>query len=90
MNVKELIEKLQEYPQDASVAVLYSACSDYSILEADELSFIPAPGIIQNKNPYPNNRQYVLRNGQVMLYDPKTWPKDEVPSFLNLLIFPGN
>lgn len=88
MNVRELIETLQKYPQDASVAVLYRACSDYSVLEADELTFYPSPGYI---GCHPMlNRQYVLRNNQVIRYDPKTWPKDETPEFLSLLVFPGN
>ena len=86
MNVKNLIDKLKTYPQDASVVVLYTACSDYCILEDDALTFIPSPGDVKKWD----SAQYVLRNGMVMRYDVKTWPKEEVPQFLSLLVFPGN
>ena len=86
MTAKELIEKLQEYPQDTSVVCLYEEYSDYTILDADDLSFVPSPGVTSPRREL----QYVLRNGKVMRYDVKTWPKDEVPQFLSLLIFPGN
>ena len=82
MTVRELIEHLQQYPQDASVCVLYQECSDYSILEADEIHFY--------KDDPNSGRRYVLRNGQVMEYDPKQWPPNETPVFLDTVIFPGN
>ncbi len=86
MTVKELITKLQEYPQDTEVAVLYEMCSDLSILEADELEFYPTAGIPHYSGP----RRFVLRNGRIMEYDEKTWDKNETPVFVPILVFPGN
>lgn len=40
MNVKELREKLAEYPDD--MEILYRYCSDYERLDADELQVVEA------------------------------------------------
>ena len=40
MTVKELKDKLNEYPDD--MEVLYVACSDYYKLSADELALVSA------------------------------------------------
>lgn len=91
MNIAELIEELKKYPQHASAVVLFKACSDYSILEADQLKFVAKPRLDASApHACDMDERFVLRNGQVMRYDPRTWPADEVPEFLSLLIFPGN
>lgn len=92
----ELIEHLKQFPTDASVVVAYQLFSNYELLDADEIKFHPAPGkprlMFKNGHWEPSGyeAQYVLRNGQVMRYDERTWPKDEKPEFLSILAFPGN
>ena len=35
-------------------------------------------------------RRYVLRHGNIMEYDERTWPPGETPHFVPVLILPGN
>jgi hypothetical protein len=41
MSIKELIEHLQQFPQDATAVCVYMMCSDWHILEADQIKFYP-------------------------------------------------
>ena len=90
MNVKELIEHLSQFQQDASVLCAYRACSEYMILEPEEITFHQGgmPDTYYKDGRF--ERRWVMRNGQVMEYDPKTWDPNEVPVFLDMVAFPGN
>lgn len=86
MTIKELIEHLQTFPQDAESVCLYRAYSDYSILDADQITYHPVGGTSMARE----DQRYVKRNGQIMLYNPRTWDKAEVPVFVAIVAFPGN
>lgn len=87
MTVKDLIEHLQQYPQDTVIGVLYQAFSDYSILEPEDIEFLPNGKV----KAFSNEKRYILRGGRVMEYDERTWDKRQgEPQFISLLIFPGN
>lgn len=96
MTNKELIEHLQKFPMDSEVVCVYLCCSDYSMLQAEQITFHTSEEI-KNKDTerpswYRMQIRYVKRNGVVMEYDPKTWNKevDGEPKFLNVIAFPGN
>jgi hypothetical protein len=79
MTVKELIEKLQEFPQDA--VVIQRMMSEYEELESDGLR-LQEP--TQTKWP-----KIVKRNGNYMqVYG--DWLGNENPEIPLLVIFPGN
>jgi hypothetical protein len=92
ITVKELIEHLQKYPQDTVIGVMYRLHSDYEPMELQEIEFYGKAERDSDSNypRYSRPERYVLRNGRIMEYDPLTWPKDEEPQFIPLLIFPGN
>lgn len=94
MIVKELIEYLKKLPKDAQIGVIYQACSDYVILEEEDMAFVPAPTKEEldtpSSNPWKPIRRYVIRHGKLIEYDAKTWDKSEIPKFVPLLILPGN
>lgn len=88
MTVKELIAYLEKLPGDTQIGIVYMRCSDYQVLDEDELKFFPSGSIQLSR--YSKVRRFVLRNGQIMEYDEKTWDKNEVPNFVPVLAFPGN
>jgi hypothetical protein len=85
MSIKELIEHLQQFPQDATAVCVYMMCSDWHILEADQIKFYP---VSSGKDK--NEARYVIRNGQIMEYNEKQWDSAEKPVFLPIVTFPGN
>lgn len=88
MTNKELINHLLDYPMDAKVVVVYRACSDYSILTADEIDFHTK----EIKPAYEHSKRYILHNGTPIEFDEKQWDyaKDGQPEFLDIIAFPGN
>ncbi len=59
MTNSELIEFLKQFPMDDTVGVLYKAYSDYSVLEAEDISYFP-----YGKNPIKRRRdgkEFVLK-----------------------------
>jgi hypothetical protein len=95
MTVKELINYLQKLPQDTVIGVVYTACSDLSVLEERELVFYDKIDYEINAKQYSSTsslrtKRYVLRNGQIMEYNERTWDPKETPNFVPILIFPGN
>lgn len=87
MTVKELIEHLQSFPQDSVVGCVYLCCSDYAILEKEDLTYLPKDEIT---GPFGQQHKYVLRNGQITEYNRHTWDPSEVPEFVAVVAFPGN
>ena len=95
MTVQGLIDYLEKLPKDAQVGVIYRMHSDYEVLEEGDMTFIPAPTKEQLDTetvvPFSSTmRKYVLRNGRLMEYNYRTFPKSETPVFVPLLILPGN
>lgn len=99
MTVRDLIEFLERLPKDTQIGVVYRACSDLVILEENDLTFTDKAYLDRHglklgeaDRAYRNrrNRRYVLRHGKLMEYDERTWPPDEVPHFVPVLILPGN
>jgi hypothetical protein len=89
MTVQELIEHLQQYPKDAVVGCVFRICSEYEPLQPEMITYHPdgRPPEVWRGTPI---ERFVLRNGRIMQYDPKTWPPDEVPHFVPVVAFPGN
>lgn len=79
MTVKELIEKLKTFPEDAYV--VYRLYSDISGMNDEEIKFFTAA-----------DRQVVKRNGDFMTYEKWFWPaeKEEKPVYVDAVLFPGN
>ena len=77
MTVQELITELQQYPPDAQV--IYNFQSDFAVLEPGEVQLVDVA-----------SRRLVLRDGRYHRYEPHHWPKDWVPQFVNVVLFPGN
>lgn len=77
MTVKELVEKLQTFPQDA--VVLYRAWSELNAMDDDDVWLAK-----------PEEKLVVRRNGMYMGYHHHHWPKEETPEFVEAVCFPGN
>lgn len=77
MKVSELIEHLKQFPPDADV--IHTYCSDYEEFDADLVTLIEA-----------ESRRLVRRQGRVIEYRERQWPKDETPEFVTAVHFPGN
>ena len=78
MTVQELIDKLSTFPRD--VQVVYSFCSDYAWLEAEEISILRA-----------EDKKIIVRNGKCChAYPNEVWPTGEKPKFITAVHFPGN
>lgn len=104
MTVQDLIDYLNRLPKDTVIGVVYECCSDLAILEEEELKFVDAKsGDLLTSHVLADGREiqvvnpgakfferYVLRNGKIMEYDPKTWDAAEKPHFVPVLVFPGN
>ncbi len=77
MTVKELIERLQQFPEGAPIVYPYR--SDYAPLSADDVRLERA-----------EDRTLVYRTGGVRdTYPAKQWG-DEKPEFVTAVVFPGN
>lgn len=92
MTVQDLIAYLEKLPKDSQIGVVFRMHSDYEVLEESDMTFIPSPTKeeLDARQPYTITGRYVLRNGKLMEYNRLTWPKEEVPNFVPLLILPGN
>lgn len=98
MTVTDLIRYLEKLPKDTVIGVVYQACSDYSILDENDMIFIDKTrqDEIEERRKTVGwftggqGKRYVVRNGNIMEYDEKTWPKEETPHFVPILVLPGN
>lgn len=91
MTVQDLIRYLERLPKDAVIGVVYRMYSDLSILDEADMTFADKAYLDENGGAIGyRRRRYVLRNGNIMEYDEKTWPKEETPHFVPVLILPGN
>lgn len=93
--VKELIAFLEKLPKDTVIGVIYTACSDYQVLEEGELNFFNKTDFDEQDEEakilgYRRHRRFVYRHGKIMEYNERTWDKKETPVFVPLLVFPGN
>lgn len=88
MTVQELIKHLQSFPQDAECVCVYMNCSEYSVLDVEDVTY-HGNGVI--KGPYGIEKRYIRRNSIIMEYDPKQWDqaKDGEPTFIPIVTFPG-
>ena len=81
MTVKELIEYLQTLPQDH--LVIYKMCSDYSVLEPQDIEVVgkETRKVVKHHNMPGRVRQwrdYENKDGAI------------TPEFIDTVIFPGN
>lgn len=91
MTVPELIAYLEKLPKDTVIGVVYRYCSDYEVLNEEDLTFCEDSSIGPSRVYRKDNKRYVLRQGRIMEYDPKTWDVNEgTPHFVPVLVFPGN
>ena len=88
MLVKELIELLQTFPQDARV--IRSFCSDFEDVEPNQIIFFQKDILTSKAYMHGWFHGIVIRNGKYMGYVPNTWPKDEQPELIDAVYFGGN
>lgn len=78
MTVRELIEHLSQFPLD--VEVICTFCSDYSDMDAENITLIKAA-----------DKKVIKRGGRFCHpYEAAKWPKDEAPVYMTVVHFPGN
>lgn len=77
MTVRELILELQAMPQDA--VVLNKMMSDYDILDPRKITIAG-----------PERELVALRDGKYMRVYKHQFTPDEIPVWVNCIIFPGN
>lgn len=87
MTVSDLIRYLEKLPKDTVIGVVFSIHSDYEILDEQDMTFI---GKEERDSGNELSMRYVLRAGRIMEFDKRTWPKEEVPNFVYVLVLPGN
>lgn len=77
MKVKEWIEKLQQWPQEAEV--IHDLMSDYHVIEDYQVKVISA-----------EEKKIVLRQGRYIDYRPRDWAEGETPCFVTVVHIDGN
>ena len=88
MLVKELIELLQTFPQDARV--IRKCCSDFDDVEPEQIIFFQKDILTSKAYMLGWFHGIVIRNGKYMGYSPNAWPKEEAPEFIDAVYFDGN
>ncbi len=88
MTNQELIDHLRTFPPDAEV--VYRCCSEYEILNVEQVKY-SAGGLGQDVPRWCSPKMFVKRGGHVVTYRIDQWdPKEGVPEFVSLILFPGN
>jgi len=96
MTAEDLIVYLQKLPKGTIIGCVFLQCSDICPLEEHMLEFFDkakydeqASEIRRGRGPWVEIPQYIVRNGQIMEYSIHTFPPEEIPQFVSVLVFPG-